>query len=140
MRKSLRRFAVLAIVGLGVVALSQASAHAQFFPRPPVVPGRPVVRVPVTVPSVRTYTNPYVLPGMTLNQFAFLDVLSMGGGLPPWVYSYYNPYVTPFPPVNPYLTTPLPLTTYTTRTTVPAVPYNPYNFYNPYFAAYGLYP
>jgi hypothetical protein len=141
MRKSSRRFVMLAVVGLSVLALSQTSAHAQFYPRPTVLPRRPVPRVTVTVPSVRSYTNPYVLPGMTLNQFAFLDVLSMGPGVPSSVYSYYNPYVTPYPAVNPYLTPGVSVTTtYTPRYPVTGVPYNPYNLYNPYFAAYGLYP
>ena len=140
MKNSLCRLVLVAAVGLSVLALAQTPAHAQYLYRPAVLPPRPVARYSVVVPSVRSYTNPYVLPGMTLRQFATLDVLSMGGGLPPWMYSYYNPYLVGSPFVNPYLTTPVPVTTYTTRVTVPGVPYNPFNIYNPYFAAYGLFP
>jgi len=137
MKSSLRRLVLVAVVGLSVLALAQTPAHAQFFYRSPVLPYRPFVRYPVVAPSVGFYANSYAFPGMTYSQFASVNVV---GGLPPWMYSYYNPYLVGSPFVNPYLTTPFPVTTYTTRVTVPGVPLSPFNVYNPYFAAFGLFP
>ncbi len=138
MKSSLRRLLLVAVVGVSVFALAQTPAHAQFVYRPAILPPyRPIVRAPVVAPSVSIYANSYAFPGLTYSRFASVNV---GVGLPPWMYSYYNPYLVGSPFVNPYLATPYPVTTYTTRVTVPGVPLNPFNVYNPYFAAFGLFP
>jgi hypothetical protein len=94
---------------------------------------RPVPRTPIVVPPVRSFTNPYVLPGMTLNQLGTLSVLSMDPMLMASINSYYNLfrpiYITPVYPVVPYMTP------FGASGTPSAS-----NLYNPYFAAFGLYP
>jgi hypothetical protein len=137
------RFAWVAAAGLTVLALAQTPVQAQFRrPLPPrVVP--PVVvtpRRPIVVPPVTGFvnSNPYVLPGLTLNQLATYNVLSQSGTLPPWMYGY-NPY-------RPFFYTPYPTLVYPTfgyptylYPSVPVgVPYSPFNFNNPYFATFGF--
>ncbi|HEY7424993.1 MAG TPA: hypothetical protein VH682_12250 [Gemmataceae bacterium] len=152
MKTSLWNFVLAAVAGLSVLTLAQTPVHAQarvvtprvVTPRvvtPRVVPVTPVapvfpptVRTPIVVPPVRSFTNPYVLPGLTLNQLGTLSVLSMDPMLMSSINSYYNMYrpiyITPTYPTVPYATT----------FGTPAIPGNPYAFYNPYFAAFGLYP
>jgi len=160
MKTSLRNFVLVAAAGLGVLALAQKPVHAQTRrvpPRvvpvtpvtpviPPTVPRRvvpvtpvtpvipPTVRTPIVVPPVRSFTNPYVLPGLTLNQLGTLSVLSQDPMLMSSINSYYNLfrpiYITPTYPTLPYATT----------LGAPAIPGNPYAYYNPYFAAFGLFP
>jgi hypothetical protein len=158
MKTTLRNFALAAAVGLGVLALVQTPVHAQYrrptpvvpvpvtpvtprtpvvLPRTPiVVPGTPVVvpRTPVVVPPVRSFTNPYVFPGMTVNQLGTLSALSMDPTLLPLINSYYNMYR----PI--YVTPAYPTIPYTTTFGTPVIAGNPYGIYNPYFAAYGLFP
>jgi hypothetical protein len=163
MKNSLRTFALVAVAGLGVLALAQTPVQAQFrramphrpVPVAPVAPVFPTVtpRAMVTVPPVRSFTNPYVLPGMTLNQLATLSTISMDPTLMTQLLLYNNSrrpiIVTPPYSILPYT---MPTATYPyTLGTVPyslgTVPYSvgtvgfPYSsYYNPYFGAYGLYP
>jgi hypothetical protein len=156
MKSTLRNFVLAAAAGLSVLVLAQTPVHAQYRAVPPrVVPVTPVVpptvrtpivppvrtpivpptvRTPIVVPPVRSFTNPYVLPGLTLNQLGTLSVLSMDPMLMSSINSYYNLfrpiYITPVYPTVPYATT----------LGTPAIPGNPYDFYNPYFAAFGLFP
>jgi hypothetical protein len=145
MKTSLRGFALAAVAGLAVLVLAQTPVHAQYRRLPvrpaPVTPAVPVFptttpRMPVTVPSIQGFTNPNVLPVMTLNQLATLDVLSMD---PTFMMNLrlYNAsrrpiIVTPTYPIYPYG---VPY-----GVTPTGLPYSPFNYYNPYFGAYGLYP
>lgn len=148
MKTSLRRFALAAVAGLSVLALMQTPVHAQFRRLPvarpvPIVPVyRPAARLPVVVPPIAPYTNPYILPGMTVNQLGTLSALSMDPTMLPLINNYYNMYrpisITSVYPTLPYT---MPYVPYTTTTIgVPGMVGSPYNFYNPYFAAFGLYP
>lgn len=142
MKTSLRRFALAAVAGLSVLALAQTPVHAQVYRVPPPRPVsvyRPAPRLPVVTPRVTSFTNPYVLPGMTLNQLGTLSVLSMDPTMLPLINSYYNMY-RPISITSVYPT--MPYAPYTTTTTIgaPTIAGNPYNFYNPYFAAFGLFP
>jgi hypothetical protein len=147
MKTSLPRFALAAVAGLSILALAQTPVHAQFRRVPvvrpvPVVPVTPAPRLPVVVPPVRSYTNPYILPGLTVNQLGVLSALSADPTMLPLINSYYNMYrpisITSVYPTVPYTTPYLPYMTTTIGT--PGIVGNPYNFYNPYFAAFGLYP
>jgi hypothetical protein len=139
MRSPLCRFALIAVAGLTAFALAQTPVHAQFYPLVRPVPPPVPIRRPIVVPPANQFVNPYILPRMTLNQFATLSVLSQSGTLPPWIYGYYNPYRSLYS-VSPYPVAGYPTATYATQVSVPGVPYNPYNFYNPFFASFGLYP
>lgn len=149
MRTPLRNVVLAMAAGLSVLVLAQTPVRAQarrvppkVTPVPPrVVPVtpvapivRPVPRTPIVVPPVRAYTNPYVLPGLTLNQLGTLSVLSMDPMLMASINNYYNLfrpiYITPVYPAVPY-TAPL---------GTPGITSASYSFYNPYFAAFGLYP
>jgi hypothetical protein len=120
MSKYLRGFALAAVLSLGVLAFSSSTAHAQ--------------RRTIFIPSVAAQginPNPYIAPGLTLNQYAY-NTAVMGRALstiPPY-YLGYNPYpqVINYGPLyggyNPYLTGTL--------------GYNPYltSYYNPYLGYY----
>lgn len=160
MKTVLHRFALSALAGLSILALSQTPVHAQYRrvppPRPlppvrpvpvvPVVPVtpiyRPAPRLPITTPPITSYTNPYIMPGLTVNQLGILSALSADPTMLPLINSYYNMYrpisITTVSPTVPFTTPYVPYTT--TTIGAPALPGNPYNFYNPYFAAFGLHP
>jgi hypothetical protein len=122
MSRFLRRFALIAVVGSIVFALAQTPAQAQY-------------RRPIIVPRINTYvnSNPYVLPGLTYNQYATFSALNPGN-FSPYAYGYYNPYR---PVYAPYA---YPTVGYPAPVVMPRSLYNPYGYYNPYFASYGLYP
>jgi hypothetical protein len=86
------------------------------------------------VPPVRAYTNPYVLPGLTLNQLGTLSVLSMD----PMLMASINDYYNLFRPI--YVMPAYPAVPYTAPLGMPGITSASYSFYNPYFAAFGLYP
>ena len=152
MKTSLRNFVLVAAAGLSVLALAQTPVHAQnravpprVVPVAPVVPPTvrtpivapvvpPTVRTPIVVPPVRSFTNPYVLPGLTLNQLGTLSVLSMD----PMLMASINNYYSLFRPI--YITPVYPAIPYTSPLGTPGITSASYSFYNPYFAAFGLYP
>src|SRR5690349_4640911 len=101
MRNSWRAFTVAALFGLGVLALAQSPAQAQY--RRPVAPALPPAvrplppRAPIVVPPVTSQINPnpYVLPGMTLTQLGTYSAISMDPTLSMNLRLYsnlYNPY------------------------------------------------
>lgn len=137
MNRSYRTFVLIALVGLGLVALAQAPAQAQYRrPIVPVVPYRPLPprAVVTTPPPVVPYANSYTyLPnGLNLNQAAALNAMRLQAQ----VYnSLYNPY---YQLGYPGLAYPIANVPYY-RPGIVTNPYAAYPVYNPYFAAYGLY-
>jgi hypothetical protein len=119
MKLNLRRFALVAVVAVALLAATGANAHAQ--PRPIVVP-------PVGLQAVNT--NYYLNPYMSLNQYAY-NAAVIGQAyrqLPPQYFGY-NPR-------------------YTAGNGMPIAPYYnfyrpAYGYgygYNPYAAGFGYYP
>jgi hypothetical protein len=81
MNKFLRGFALAAVLSLGVLAFSSNTAHAQ--------------RRAVYIPPISSYINynPYIAPGLTLQQYAYnTAVLGQAySSVPPYALGY-NPY------------------------------------------------
>jgi hypothetical protein len=139
MKSLWRPFALVALVGLGVLVVAQTPAQAQYrrpvtAPVPslrPVPPRTLVTTPPPIVPYANSFT--YLPSGLNLNQAAALNALRIQTQL---YSSLYYPYFAPRYLMNPYLTPGLsyyaPGVAYT--------PYTPYGVSNPYFAAFGLYP
>src|SRR5262249_46050509 len=111
MKTPLRNFILAAAAGFSILVLAQTPVHAQHPAVPPRFPPifRPLPRPPIVTPPISSYTNPYVLPGLTLNQLGTLSVLSQDPTLLPLINGYYNLYrpiyITPVYPTVPYATT-----------------------------------